>query len=35
MSDYKRSYVLFRSLPKLNDKINDLAKKLNPKPNES
>lgn len=28
IGDYKRSYVLFRSLPKLNDKINELAKKL-------
>ncbi|MGZ3899161.1 MAG: UDP-3-O-(3-hydroxymyristoyl)glucosamine N-acyltransferase [Bacteroidia bacterium] len=31
IGDYKRSYVLFRSLPKLNDKINDLTKKLNSK----
>jgi UDP-3-O-[3-hydroxymyristoyl] glucosamine N-acyltransferase len=31
IGDYKRSYVLFRSLPKLNDKINDLTKKINPK----
>jgi len=31
IGDYKRSYVLFRSLPKLNDKISDLAKKLNSK----
>lgn len=31
---YKRSYVLFRSLPKLNDKINDLTKKLNTQKNE-
>lgn len=28
IGDYKRSYVLFRSLPKLNDKINELTKKL-------
>ncbi len=31
IGDYKRSYVLFRSLPKLNDKISELAKKLNSK----
>jgi len=31
IGEYKRSYVLFRSLPKLNDKINDLTKKVNPK----
>ncbi len=31
IGDYKRSYVLFRSLPKLNDKINELTKKLNTK----
>ena len=31
IGDYKRSYVLFRNLPKLNDKINELAKKLNSK----
>lgn len=31
IGDYKRSYVLFRSLPKLNDKISDLTKKLNAK----
>jgi len=31
IGDYKRSYVLFRSLPKLNDKISDLTKKLNSK----
>ncbi|MCW3076442.1 MAG: UDP-3-O-(3-hydroxymyristoyl)glucosamine N-acyltransferase [Bacteroidetes bacterium] len=31
IGDYKRSYVLFRSLPKLNDRINDLTKKLNSK----
>ncbi|MDO9000579.1 MAG: UDP-3-O-(3-hydroxymyristoyl)glucosamine N-acyltransferase [Bacteroidota bacterium] len=29
--DYKRSYVLFRSLPKLNDKINELTKLFNSK----
>lgn len=29
IGDYKRSYVLFRSLPKLNDKINELTKKIN------
>jgi UDP-3-O-[3-hydroxymyristoyl] glucosamine N-acyltransferase len=28
IGDYKRSYVLFRSLPKLNDKINQLIKRL-------
>ena len=32
IGDFKRSYVLFRSLPKLNDKLNDLSKKLNTKP---
>jgi UDP-3-O-[3-hydroxymyristoyl] glucosamine N-acyltransferase len=32
IGDYKRSYVLFRSLPKLNEKINELAKKINSKP---
>ena len=31
IGEFKRSYVLFRSLPKLNDKINDLIKKSNPK----
>lgn len=31
IGDYKRSYVLFRGLPKLNDKINELTKKLNSK----
>ncbi|MES2679385.1 MAG: UDP-3-O-(3-hydroxymyristoyl)glucosamine N-acyltransferase [Bacteroidota bacterium] len=31
IGDYKRSYVLFRNLPKLNDKIADLTKKLNAK----
>lgn len=30
--DYKRSYVLFRSLPKLNDKIAELTKKISPEP---
>lgn len=29
IGDYRRSYVLFRSLPKMNDKLNDLLKKLN------
>jgi len=29
IGEYKRSYVLFRSLPKLNDKLNDVIKKLN------
>lgn len=28
VSDYRRSYVLFRSLPKLNDRINELTRKL-------
>lgn len=31
IGEYKRSYVLFRSLPKLNDKINALTKQLNSK----
>jgi len=31
IGEYKRSYVLFRSLPKLNDRINELTKKLNSK----
>ncbi len=31
IGDYKRSYVLFRSLPKLNDKISELTKKINSK----
>lgn len=31
VGDYRRSYVLFRSLPKLNDRINDLTKKVNAK----
>jgi len=31
IGDYKRSYVLFRALPKLNDRINELTRKLNPK----
>lgn len=31
IGDYKRSYVLFRNLPKLNDKLSDLTKKLNQK----
>lgn len=29
IGEYKRSYVLFRSLPKLNDKLSELNKKLN------
>jgi UDP-3-O-[3-hydroxymyristoyl] glucosamine N-acyltransferase len=29
IGEYKRSYVLFKNLPKLNDKIRDLEKKLN------
>jgi UDP-3-O-[3-hydroxymyristoyl] glucosamine N-acyltransferase len=31
IGDYKRSYVLFRGLPKLNDKLNELSKKINQK----
>lgn len=31
IGEYKRSYVLFKNLPKLNDKIRDLEKKLNGK----
>jgi UDP-3-O-[3-hydroxymyristoyl] glucosamine N-acyltransferase len=31
IGEYKRSYVLFRSLPKLNDRISELSKKINPK----
>ena len=31
IGEFKRSYVLFRNLPKLNDKISDLTKKLNSK----
>lgn len=31
IGDYKRSYVLFRSLPKLSERINELSKKLNSK----
>jgi len=31
ISDYRRSYVLFRSLPKLNDRLNDLIRNSNPK----
>ncbi len=31
IGEYKRSYVLFRGLPKLNDRINELSKKLNTK----
>jgi len=34
IGEYKRSYVLFRSLPKLNDKINEMSKQLNAKKNE-
>jgi UDP-3-O-[3-hydroxymyristoyl] glucosamine N-acyltransferase len=29
IGDYKRSYVLFRSLPKINEKLRDLEKKIN------
>lgn len=29
IGDYKRSYVLFRGLPKLNDRINEMIKKIN------
>ena len=28
LGDFRRSYVLFRSLPKLNDRIRDIEKKL-------
>jgi UDP-3-O-[3-hydroxymyristoyl] glucosamine N-acyltransferase len=31
IGEYKRSYVLFRGLPKLNDRINELSKKINSK----
>lgn len=31
IGEFKRSYVLFRNLPKLNDKISELNKKLNSK----
>lgn len=31
MGEFKRSYVLFRSLPKLNERISELSKKLNSK----
>lgn len=31
IGEYKRSYVLFRALPKLNERINDITKKLNGK----
>jgi UDP-3-O-[3-hydroxymyristoyl] glucosamine N-acyltransferase len=31
ISDYRRSYVLFRSLPKLNDRLNDFIRNSNPK----
>lgn len=29
IGEYKRSYVLFRGLPKLNERINELGKKIN------
>lgn len=29
IGEYKRSYVLFRGLPKLNDRISELSKKIN------
>ncbi len=32
IGEFKRSYVLFRSLPKLNERINELIKKSNSKP---
>ncbi|MBL7902152.1 MAG: UDP-3-O-(3-hydroxymyristoyl)glucosamine N-acyltransferase [Bacteroidia bacterium] len=31
IGEYKRSYVLFRSLPKLNERLNELSKKINSK----
>jgi len=31
IGEFKRSYVLFRGLPKLNDKVSDLTKKISPK----
>ncbi len=31
VGDYRRSYVLFRSLPKLNDRINELSRKVGTK----
>jgi UDP-3-O-[3-hydroxymyristoyl] glucosamine N-acyltransferase len=31
IGEYKRSYVLFRSLPKLNEKISELTRKINSK----
>ena len=31
IGEFKRSYVLFRGLPKLSDKVSDLTKKINPK----
>jgi len=34
VGEYKRSYVLFRSLPKLNDRISDLTRKMNSKKDE-
>jgi UDP-3-O-[3-hydroxymyristoyl] glucosamine N-acyltransferase len=35
IGEFKRSYVLFRGLPKMNTKLNELTKKLNIKENES
>jgi UDP-3-O-[3-hydroxymyristoyl] glucosamine N-acyltransferase len=32
LGDFRRSYVLFKSLPKLNNKLNDLEKKINKSP---
>jgi UDP-3-O-[3-hydroxymyristoyl] glucosamine N-acyltransferase len=29
IGEYKRSYVLFRNLPKLNDTVNEILKKMN------
>ena len=34
IGEYKRSYVLFISLPKLNDKLRELEKKINHGTNE-
>lgn len=31
IGEFKRSYVLFRGLPKLSEKVSDLTKKINPK----
>lgn len=31
IGEYKRSYVLFRGLPKLNERLNELSKKVNSK----